>query len=89
VTAIGFLPVGLANSSVGEYAGGIFWVVGLALIVSWFVAVIFTPYLGARLLPDFHKLEQRKYERAAARAAKRGKPAPSRPDHSDPHAIYE
>ncbi|MBN8939608.1 MAG: efflux RND transporter permease subunit [Rhizobiales bacterium] len=89
VTAIGFLPVGLANSSVGEYAGGIFWVVGLALIVSWFVAVIFTPYLGAKLLPDFHKLEQRKYERAVARAAKRGKPAPPRPDHSDPHAIYD
>ncbi|MDP3544725.1 MAG: efflux RND transporter permease subunit, partial [Phreatobacter sp.] len=36
VTAIGFLPVGLANSSTGEYAGSIFWVVGLALIVSWF-----------------------------------------------------
>jgi len=51
VTAAGFLPVGLAKSSAGEYAGGIFWVVGLALIVSWFVAVIFTPYLGVRLLP--------------------------------------
>jgi multidrug efflux pump subunit AcrB len=52
VTAIGFLPIGLANSAVGEYAGGIFWVVGIALIASWFVAVIFTPYLGVRLLPD-------------------------------------
>ncbi len=51
VTAIGFLPIGLANSAVGEYAGGIFWVVGLSLIVSWFVAVIFTPYLGWLLLP--------------------------------------
>ncbi|QCI69098.1 efflux RND transporter permease subunit [Phreatobacter stygius] len=89
VTAIGFLPVGLANSSVGEYAGGIFWVVGLALMVSWFVAVVFTPYLGSKLLPDFHKLEQRKYERAVIRAAKRGKPAPPQPDHSDPHAIYD
>ncbi len=48
VTAAGFLPVGFANSSTGEYAGGIFWVVGLALIASWFVAVLFTPYLGAR-----------------------------------------
>src|SRR5690606_25403366 len=38
VTAAGFLPIGLANSSAGEYAGGIFWVVGLALIASWFVA---------------------------------------------------
>lgn len=55
VTAIGFLPVGLAQSGVGEYAGGIFWVVGIALIASWFVAVIFTPYLGVLLLPDFAK----------------------------------
>jgi multidrug efflux pump len=52
VTAIGFLPIGLANSAVGEYAGGIFWVVGIALVASWFVAVIFTPYLGVKLLPE-------------------------------------
>jgi len=51
VTAIGFLPVGFAKSTAGEYAGGIFWVVGLSLVISWFVAVIFTPYLGVRLLP--------------------------------------
>jgi multidrug efflux pump len=56
VTAAGFLPVGFANSSVGEYAGGIFWVVAIALIASWFVAVVFTPYLGVKLLPDFKKL---------------------------------
>ena len=51
VTAAGFLPVGFARSTAGEYAGGIFWVVGLALVASWFVAVIFTPYLGVKLLP--------------------------------------
>jgi multidrug efflux pump subunit AcrB len=51
VTAAGFLPVGFANSAVGEYAGGIFWVVAIALVASWFVAVIFTPYLGVMLLP--------------------------------------
>jgi multidrug efflux pump len=51
VTAVGFFPVGLAQSTSGEYAGNIFWVVGIALIVSWFVAVIVTPYLGMRLLP--------------------------------------
>lgn len=51
VTAAGFLPVGFAKSTAGEYAGGIFWVVGIALIASWFVAVIFTPYLGVKLLP--------------------------------------
>lgn len=55
VTAAGFLPVGFAQSTAGEYAGGIFWVVTIALIASWFVAVIFTPYLGVKLLPDFRK----------------------------------
>jgi multidrug efflux pump subunit AcrB len=52
VTAAGFLPVGFAKSTAGEYAGNIFVVVGLALVISWFVAVIFTPYLGMKLLPD-------------------------------------
>src|SRR5438132_4963142 len=53
VTAAGFLPIGFANSSVGEYAGGIFWVVAIALIASWIVAVVFTPYIGVKLLPSF------------------------------------
>src|SRR6476619_971614 len=52
VTAAGFLPIGFANSAVGEYAGGIFWIVGLALIASWIVAVVFTPYIGVKLLPN-------------------------------------
>jgi multidrug efflux pump subunit AcrB len=52
VTIIGFLPVGFARSSAGEYAGNIFWIVGFALIASWFVAVLFTPYLGVKLLPE-------------------------------------
>ena len=51
VTVAGFLPVGFARSTAGEYAGGIFWVVGFALIASWFVAVFFTPWLGVKLLP--------------------------------------
>lgn len=51
VTAAGFMPVGFAKSIAGQYAGGIFWVVGLALILSWVVAVVFTPYLGVLLLP--------------------------------------
>src|SRR6266487_4201937 len=55
VTAAGFLPVGFAKSSAGEYAGGIFWIVGLALLASWLVAVLFTPYLGLKLLPDLAK----------------------------------
>ncbi len=52
VTAAGFLPIGFANSAVGEYAGSIFWVVAIALVASWFVAVIFTPYIGIKLLPN-------------------------------------
>jgi len=56
VTAAGFLPIGFANSSVGEYAGGIFWVVAIALLASWIVAVVFTPYIGVKLLPNFKKL---------------------------------
>jgi multidrug efflux pump subunit AcrB len=57
VTAAGFLPIGFANLAVGEYAGGIFWVVAIALLASWFVAVVFTPYIGVKLLPNFKRLE--------------------------------
>ena len=52
LTVAGFMPVGFANSIAGEYAGGIFWIVGVALIASWFVAVIVVPYLGLTLLPE-------------------------------------
>ena len=52
ITVVGFLPVGLAQSTTSEYAGGIFWVTGSALLVSWIVAVVFTPFLGVKLLPD-------------------------------------
>jgi multidrug efflux pump subunit AcrB len=51
VTIIGLMPVGFAQSSAGEYAGNIFWVVAFALLTSWVVAVVFTPYIGVRLLP--------------------------------------
>ncbi len=57
VTVIGLMPVGFAQSTAGEYAGNIFWVVGFALIASWFVAVIFTPYMGVKLLPDIKPVE--------------------------------
>ena len=56
VTAAGFLPIGFANSAVGEYAGGIFWVVAIALVASWLVAVVFTPYIGVKLLPTLKRL---------------------------------
>lgn len=57
VTVIGLMPVGFAQSTAGEYAGNIFWIVGFALIISWLVAVFFTPYLGVKLLPDIKKIE--------------------------------
>ncbi|MDH3032473.1 efflux RND transporter permease subunit [Methylobacterium fujisawaense] len=57
VTIAGFLPVGFAASTAGEYAGNIFWVVAFSLIVSWIVAVTFTPYLGVKLLPNIEKVE--------------------------------
>lgn len=52
VTAVGFMPNGFAQSTAGEYASNVFWIVGIALIASWMVAVIFTPWLGVHLLPD-------------------------------------
>ena len=55
VTAAGFLPIGFANSSVGEYAGGIFWVVAISLVASWLVAVVFTPYIGVNLLSSLQR----------------------------------
>jgi multidrug efflux pump len=52
VTVAGFLPIGLAQSAAGEYTFGIFAVVGIALLSSWIVAVLFTPYLGYTFLPQ-------------------------------------
>lgn len=52
VTIIGLMPVGFARSTAGEYAGNIFWIVAFALLASWIVAVVFTPYLGVKMLPD-------------------------------------
>ncbi len=53
VTVAGFVPIGFAQSGVGEYAGNIFLVLAFALVISWMVAVTFTPYLGVKMLPDF------------------------------------
>ena len=50
ITAAGFLPIALAQSAAGEYTYSIFAVTAIALILSWFVAVIFVPYIGYWLL---------------------------------------
>ena len=57
VTAVGFMPNGFARSTAGEYTSNMFWIVGIALIASWVVAVAFTPYLGVKMLPNFKKFE--------------------------------
>ena len=57
VTAVGFMPNGFARSTAGEYTSNMFWIVGIALIASWVVAVVFTPYLGVKLLPELKKVE--------------------------------
>ncbi|WP_133501384.1 efflux RND transporter permease subunit [Cognatilysobacter terrigena] len=53
ITAAGFLPIATAQSSTGEYTRSLFQVVTIALLVSWVAAVMFIPYLGDRLLPDY------------------------------------
>ena len=50
ITMAGFVPIGFARSAAGEYTFSIFAVVSIALVVSWFVAVLFTPLVGAVLL---------------------------------------
>jgi multidrug efflux pump subunit AcrB len=57
VTAVGFMPNGFARSTAGEYTSNMFWIVGIALIASWVVAVLFTPYLGVKLLPALKPVE--------------------------------
>ncbi|GJI87310.1 efflux RND transporter permease subunit [Duganella hordei] len=50
ITVAGFLPIGLAKSAAGEYTFSLFSVNALALVISWVVAVVFTPYIGYVLL---------------------------------------
>jgi multidrug efflux pump len=62
VTIAGFVPVGFAASSAGEYCFTLFAVVGTALIASWFVAVLFTPLAGVFILPDKIKMKGHGHE---------------------------
>jgi multidrug efflux pump subunit AcrB len=50
ITVAGFIPVGFAQSTAGEYVSSLFWVTGIALIISWLAAVYFTPWFGYRVL---------------------------------------
>ena len=51
ITVAAFMPIGFSKSTSGEYAGGIFWIVGVAVLVSWVVSGIITPYLAVKMLP--------------------------------------
>jgi multidrug efflux pump len=56
ITVAAFMPIGFSKSTTGEYAGGIFWIVGAAVLFSWLVSGLFTPYLAVKMLPkDFGK----------------------------------
>ncbi|HMN85924.1 MAG TPA: efflux RND transporter permease subunit, partial [Bauldia sp.] len=55
VTVAGFLPIGLAQSSTGQYTFSLFAVIAVALIASWFVAVVFAPVIGVTVLPSAFK----------------------------------
>ena len=56
VTILGFLPIGFAKSAAGEYTFSLFAVVGMALLISWIVAVVFAPVIGVKVLEhaDLH-----------------------------------
>ena len=92
ITAAGFLPIATAASSTGEYTRSIFQVVTIALVVSWFAAVLFVPYLGDKLLPDFNSQTLHKapwYVRLWARLRKQPEPQPFIQQHGDQHDPYQ
>lgn len=90
ITAAGFLPIATAQSSTGEYTRSIFQVVTITLLVSWVAAVLFVPYLGEKLLPDFTKMGHQApwYVRLWARITKKPQlqtVAISQDHHYDPY----
>lgn len=79
ITAVGFLPIGLAKSMTGEYTFAIFAVTVIALLVSWVASVMFVPLLGAWLLRVPPHV-------AAARAAALNNSASA---HDEPHEVFD
>jgi multidrug efflux pump subunit AcrB len=76
ITVAGFIPVGFAQSEAGEYVSSLFWVTGIALMISWFAAVYFTPWIGYRLLKvrdrgagDYEAFDSRLYRAIRALVA--------------------
>ena len=82
VTIAGFVPIGFAQSSAGEYTFSIFAVVGIALIVSWLVAVIFAPLIGMAILkPPKAEADPKPGKLLAAYSAL--------PEGRDPHEVAD
>ena len=95
ITAAGFLPIATAKSGTGEYTRSIFQVVTIALLISWFAAVVLIPYLGYKLLPEhgappsrFENLLRHWRKRALARLPQSLRGENQRIDHDahDPYA---
>lgn len=79
ITAVGFLPIGIAKSMTGEYTFAIFAVTVIALLVSWVASVVFVPLLGAWLLRVPPHVAA-----ARAEALNSGRPA-----HDEPHEMFD
>ena len=79
ITAVGFLPIGIAKSMTGEYTFAIFAVTVIALLVSWVASVVFVPLLGAWLLRVPPHVAA-----ARAEALNSGQPA-----HDEPHEMFD
>jgi len=94
VTIAGFLPIATAASTTGEYTRSIFQVTTIALLASWIAAVVFVPFLGYKLLPDFAQAngQPSRLRRLLARVAPRLAAARHTPpvSHTDrERAVYE
>ncbi len=90
ITVAGFLPIATAKSGTGEYTRSLFQVSAIALVASWFAAVIVIPYLGYRMLPDYASGRRASL---AARLWARWRHLPPPPDrataHGDPDHVYQ
>jgi len=90
ITVAGFLPIATAKSGTGEYTRSLFQVSAIALVASWFAAVIVIPYLGYRMLPDYASGRRASL---AARLWARFRHLPPPPDrataHGDPEQVYQ
>ncbi len=72
ITAFGFIPVGFAQSAAGEYTFSLFAVVAVALLISWIVAVVFTPLIGAAILREKPGAHGEEHEGRINRLYRRG-----------------